>query len=135
MPRNVSRSPHEVVPYTLRFIFTLRALLKGPGGFWQIVSSQRERQFTLGDLGPRVHSAALSAFRVHSACSGAACCARTLQLRVQDTCTVTMCGHGAGSAQNGTQRNRKAWFAACGGARRGGGVWGRGLSRASATAH
>src|SRR5258706_12090549 len=29
MPRNVSRSPHELVTYTLRFIFTLRACSKG----------------------------------------------------------------------------------------------------------
>src|SRR5258705_12185862 len=29
MPRNVSRSPHELAAYTLRFIFTLRACSKG----------------------------------------------------------------------------------------------------------
>jgi hypothetical protein len=31
MPRNVSRSPHELVTYTLRFIFTLRASARRAG--------------------------------------------------------------------------------------------------------
>jgi hypothetical protein len=31
MPRNVSRSPHELAPYTLRFIFTLRASAQRAG--------------------------------------------------------------------------------------------------------
>src|ERR1700675_1329160 len=31
MPRNVSRSPHELLTYTLRFIFTLRASAQRAG--------------------------------------------------------------------------------------------------------
>ncbi len=52
MPRNVSRSPHELVTYTLRFIFTLRACSKGRADSGRSLSIVLEQIFKRRAIGP-----------------------------------------------------------------------------------
>src|SRR5258708_6398876 len=60
MPRNVSRSPHELVTYTLRFIFTLRACSKGRADSGR--SYRVKSEFNLKSQRAAEKSAALFAF-------------------------------------------------------------------------